>query len=500
MSHGSMGTIHFLPLFFLLLENTHYLMFLFLVCRICWCVLAQIWEMYGALGIHTTAQQSKALINLITFTCAIHLVSIIFFPIMNSQACCVNVMIMDEVSSPMHAQMLEFCDSDFFQETMQNNNSEVTSSSNCCYDENSPYNNNNNNNNNTNLSLPNDFDKYNQENNPNNITTTNTTNNNAPTTSTTSTNTATAANLSNTNSSNLSSLLFESQDELDNDISASIDFSSSPAFSVPQLFNLNQFDFTTTSIQPQQQQQLPFSDQHHQNSLSSNYYSAIDQPAVVPQFMVPSLLNSMVFEEDCFSSVPNTSSSYAQLNNPPSPSCSYLGPSMTTFMPSGAMNAALSADCSGPVFGGGFYTDQFQPQESDYQGDNAGIYCPNDSLQRSFNPSDLEAFNNETKQLVGGTTSSPPLTTTELTNLEESSFKVGKLSVEQRKEKINRYMKKRNERNFSKKIKYACRKTLADSRPRVRGRFAKNDDFGESNRAASGIHEDDDDGESYRWQ
>jgi hypothetical protein len=37
--------------------------------------------------------------------------------------------------------------------------------------------------------------------------------------------------------------------------------------------------------------------------------------------------------------------------------------------------------------------------------------------------------------------------------LEDSTFKVGKLSVEQRKEKIHRYMKKRNERNFSKKIK-----------------------------------------------
>ena len=32
------------------------------------------------------------------------------------------------------------------------------------------------------------------------------------------------------------------------------------------------------------------------------------------------------------------------------------------------------------------------------------------------------------------------------------------------------------ERNFDRKIKYACRKTLADSRPRVRGRFAKNED------------------------
>jgi hypothetical protein len=32
------------------------------------------------------------------------------------------------------------------------------------------------------------------------------------------------------------------------------------------------------------------------------------------------------------------------------------------------------------------------------------------------------------------------------------------------------------ERNFERKIKYSCRKVLADSRPRVRGRFAKNDD------------------------
>lgn len=31
-------------------------------------------------------------------------------------------------------------------------------------------------------------------------------------------------------------------------------------------------------------------------------------------------------------------------------------------------------------------------------------------------------------------------------------------------------------------LQYACRKTLADSRPRVRGRFAKNDDYGEPSR------------------
>ncbi|PUZ38743.1 hypothetical protein GQ55_9G220400 [Panicum hallii var. hallii] len=72
---------------------------------------------------------------------------------------------------------------------------------------------------------------------------------------------------------------------------------------------------------------------------------------------------------------------------------------------------------------------------------------------------------------------------TEASSLEDASFKIAKISVEERREKIHRYIKKRNERNFSKKIKYACRKTLADSRPRVRGRFAKNDDYGEPSRA-----------------
>ncbi|EMS50724.1 Zinc finger protein CONSTANS-LIKE 3 [Triticum urartu] len=64
-----------------------------------------------------------------------------------------------------------------------------------------------------------------------------------------------------------------------------------------------------------------------------------------------------------------------------------------------------------------------------------------------------------------------------------AEMQAARLSVEERKEKIHRYIKKRNERNFSKKIKYACRKTLADSRPRVRGRFAKNDEYCEASTA-----------------
>ncbi|KAL8159704.1 hypothetical protein V2J09_001241 [Rumex salicifolius] len=56
------------------------------------------------------------------------------------------------------------------------------------------------------------------------------------------------------------------------------------------------------------------------------------------------------------------------------------------------------------------------------------------------------------------------------------NIRVGRYSVEERRDRILRYLKKRNQRNFNKTIKYACRKTLADRRVRVRGRFAKNNE------------------------
>ena len=44
---------------------------------------------------------------------------------------------------------------------------------------------------------------------------------------------------------------------------------------------------------------------------------------------------------------------------------------------------------------------------------------------------------------------------------------------------------------------YACRKSLADNRPRIRGRFARNDETGEIPKAAcsTGIEEEED----YLW-
>ena len=57
--------------------------------------------------------------------------------------------------------------------------------------------------------------------------------------------------------------------------------------------------------------------------------------------------------------------------------------------------------------------------------------------------------------------------------------KIGTLTLEERRARILRYRQKRHERNFRKRIKYNCRKTLADSRPRIRGRFARNDEIEE---------------------
>jgi len=53
---------------------------------------------------------------------------------------------------------------------------------------------------------------------------------------------------------------------------------------------------------------------------------------------------------------------------------------------------------------------------------------------------------------------------------------VGAYSPESRKMRIDRFMKKRNHRVWTKKVKYDVRKNFADSRLRVKGRFVKKED------------------------
>ncbi|OWM63276.1 hypothetical protein CDL15_Pgr022021 [Punica granatum] len=268
-----------------------------------------------------------------------------------------------------------------------------------------------------------------------------------------------------TNNGNLPAI-FDAQEEID-DISASIDFStSSPFYVSPAQFTNTQQDQFDDFSSPQSQMPL--------TSVVANGLPPYPNSDLMGPLMVPPLPSIV---EECISSAP----------------CStFLPPTNPTFMPGpgGNMNVAFCADTSG-IFPGNIV----QPQKLDYRGDGGGFYYP-DSKPQIFNPGDIQALSIESQKLLNGNASTPttPLPP-EMSAFEDPTFKVGKLSVEERKEKIHRYLKKRNERNFSKKIKYACRKTLADSRPRVRGRFAKNDDFGDTQRPNSSSHEEDDDDE-----
>uniref|UniRef100_A0A0E0L3K7 CCT domain-containing protein n=1 Tax=Oryza punctata TaxID=4537 RepID=A0A0E0L3K7_ORYPU len=93
------------------------------------------------------------------------------------------------------------------------------------------------------------------------------------------------------------------------------------------------------------------------------------------------------------------------------------------------------------------------------------------TLRRVFSTGDLQVMN------VPPSPPPPPPFSGDICSQEVGgpfSQKVGRYSAEERKERIERYRVKRQQRNFHKKITYACRKTLADSRPRVQGRFARN--------------------------
>ncbi|XP_022849575.1 uncharacterized protein LOC111371681 isoform X2 [Olea europaea var. sylvestris] len=384
----------------------------------------------------------------------------------------------EEIGSPLGAQILEFRESELFPETLQN--SEVASSSNCCYEEHTSYP--------ANLSITTDMSNFtsamdltlqNEMKLPPAVMTATPS---APSTTSPSEPTVTST-ISPTNTKNNGnfSIIFDSAEDIDNDISASIDFTPSPNFSVPQYFNNNnnnqdQFDFFSLNNQ--------ISAGDVVNGLISQYPP--EPPHPVPLLGPPPL--PPAYDEECLSSIP----SYVRLSSS-SPSCGILDPIMGQYLPAANMNPPFSTENSGILTGGSLLMGtELQSQELDFQGDNGGLFLP-DTISSLFNcSSDLQALNNENPHMAHGGPNSNPLAS-EISSLEDSTFKVGKLSVEERKKKIHKYMKKRNERNFSKKIKYACRKTLADSRPRVRGRFAKNDELGEVARTASSNHEEDTD-------
>ncbi|KAF6157680.1 hypothetical protein GIB67_037253 [Kingdonia uniflora] len=93
----------------------------------------------------------------------------------------------------------------------------------------------------------------------------------------------------------------------------------------------------------------------------------------------------------------------------------------------------------------------------------------NGPMRRVYSTGDLQ------RMMSYGFIPSSPLSS-ETLFMGNARFKSRRYSPEERKEKIHKYRSKRPQRNYSRTVKYACRKTLADSRPRIRGRFARNDE------------------------
>ncbi|KAM0002709.1 putative transcription factor C2C2-CO-like family [Helianthus debilis subsp. tardiflorus] len=249
-----------------------------------------------------------------------------------------------------------------------------------------------------------------------------------------------------------------------------IDLTNTPHFTNNQYPFSNQDQFDLSLLQNQNQFNDPIFS--YPCALSSDH----DVPIVGPT----KFLN--ICEQDIISSMPP--SKFMLSDNMLSSNYPFINPSINSNLPMSTEEGNL------------FLGNDIQIHELEFHGDNNGIFC-NDHLPHSFNSNDLQAFSNESQHLANGSGSSTIPLPSDITSLESESLRVTttKLTSEERKEKINKYMKKRNERNFNKKIKYACRKTLADSRPRVRGRFAKHDEFGENNITNSNHEEDTDEDE-----
>ncbi|KAJ8439929.1 hypothetical protein Cgig2_003995 [Carnegiea gigantea] len=105
-------------------------------------------------------------------------------------------------------------------------------------------------------------------------------------------------------------------------------------------------------------------------------------------------------------------------------------------------------------------------------------------VRQDFNCGDLDQGDNglhyRHQQHRGGS----PLDGESVSVILQRMTKACRYSSEEKRERIERYRTKRSRRNFHKKIQYECRKTLADSRPRIRGRFARNDETEKTNSSA----------------
>ncbi|XP_021826351.1 uncharacterized protein LOC110767185 [Prunus avium] len=83
-------------------------------------------------------------------------------------------------------------------------------------------------------------------------------------------------------------------------------------------------------------------------------------------------------------------------------------------------------------------------------------------IRRAYSEGDIKTLDNINTSLIHSSLERPIV--------------ISNCTTEERREKLSRYRNKKTKRNFGRKIKYACRKALADNQPRIRGRFAKTEE------------------------
>ncbi|KAF6137528.1 hypothetical protein GIB67_031807 [Kingdonia uniflora] len=206
-------------------------------------------------------------------------------------------------------------------------------------------------------------------------------------------------------------------------------------------------------------------DSHQYPTENTSHWYPITSPPP-PPLTLPANLESAEFNSVHDALVPiKSESSYDNSYGSPSSLPSYYAQRPSMFQRS-LSNCSLEKDS--------FYHHQHHPIFSSIEEYHPEIFdMEESSMRKVFSTGDLQV------NAVQRSCRSDSPTAQENCTIEGMN-KVGRYNAEERKERIERYISKRNQRNFNKKIKYACRKTLADSRPRIRGRFARNDEMGES--------------------
>ncbi|XP_017244398.1 uncharacterized protein LOC108216214 isoform X2 [Daucus carota subsp. sativus] len=124
----------------------------------------------------------------------------------------------------------------------------------------------------------------------------------------------------------------------------------------------------------------------------------------------------------------------------------------------GSLLKSTSAECLGSSEW--THKNLVRPNILDNRGIDFGITY---GMRRSFSEGDIKTIGYDGATVVKSPLAQPQIALSGITEV--------------RNEKLMRYRAKRTKRNFGRKIKYACRKALADSQPRVRGRFAKTEEI-----------------------